>query len=83
MYTHILNVIHKTTEKSKLYNTSAIRTVAQNTIMIYSNNTFFPSFVSNKLKLCAQKEMQSTSHQRPQKCMSSGQLEATGGQELR
>lgn len=80
-HTHTCTSEHhsQTTENPKLYNISAIRTVAQNTIMIYSN-TFF--FFYDKLKLSAQKEMQSTSHQRPQKCMLSGQLEATRRKEL-
>lgn len=75
--THILTSF-TTTENSKLYNISAIRTVAQNTILIYSN-TFF-SFTMYKLKLFTQK-IQSTSPKRPQKCMLSGQLEATRRQD--
>lgn len=50
LYTHIWTSFTYT-ENSKLYNISAIRTVAQNTIMIYSN-TF--SFTMYKLKLSTQ-----------------------------
>lgn len=74
LYTHILTSF-TSTKNSRLYNISAIRTVAQNTILIYSN-TFF-SFTMYKFKLVTQKKIQSTSPKRPQKCMLSGQLEAT------
>lgn len=40
-HTHTSEHHSQTTENPKLYNTSAIRTVAQNTIMIYSNTFFF------------------------------------------
>lgn len=42
-----------TTEKSKLYNSSALGTVAQNTILIYSN-TLFSSFIMYNLNLSTQ-----------------------------
>lgn len=64
-----------TTENSKLYNISAIRTVAQNTILIYRNTFFLLQCTSSN---CPHKKMQSTSPKRPQKCMLSGQLGATG-----
>lgn len=74
-HTHIWTSF-TTTENSKLYNISAIRTVAQNTILIYSN-TFFFSLLQCTSSNCPHKKMQSTSPKRPQKCMLSGQLEAT------
>lgn len=53
LYTHILTSF-TSTKNSRLYNISAIRTVAQNIILIYSN-TFF-SFTMYKLKLVTQKK---------------------------
>lgn len=52
-HTHIWTSF-TTTENSKLYNISAIRTVAQNTILIYSNTFFFFSFTMYKFKLSTQ-----------------------------
>lgn len=43
IYTHIWTSF-TTTGNSRLYNISAIRTVAQNTILIYSNTFFFSLF---------------------------------------
>lgn len=75
-YVHTHWTSFTTTDNSTLYNISAIRTVAQYTILIYSN-TFFFLLQCTSLN-CPHNKMQSTSPKRPQKCMLSGQLEATG-----
>lgn len=64
-----------TTDNSKLYNRSALGTVAQNTILIYSN-TFFPLQCTSLT--CPHNKNAKHKPKRPQKCMLSGQLEATG-----
>lgn len=75
LYTHIWTSF-TTTENSKLYNISAIRTVAQNTILIYSNTFFL--FYNVQVQTVHTIKCKAQAPKRPQKCMLPGQLEATG-----
>ncbi len=74
IHTH-LDILHNY-KNSKLYNISAIWTVAQNTILIYSNTFFF--FYNVQVQTVHTIKCKAQAPKRPQKCMLSGQLEATG-----